>query len=125
MSETKFTEDHEWILMEDDEVGVVGITDYAQEQLGELVFVELPEVGTDWARGAEVAVIESVKAAGDVKAPVGGTVVAVNESLVDEPEKVNADPAGEGWIVRIRVSDPSELETLMDAEQYEAYIGTL
>ena len=125
MSETKFTEDHEWILMEDDEVGVVGITDYAQDQLGELVFVELPEVGTDWARGAEVAVIESVKAAGDVKAPVGGTVVGVNESLVDEPEKVNADPAGEGWIVRIRVSDPSELETLMDAEQYEAYIGTL
>ena len=125
MSETKFTEDHEWILMEDDEVGVVGITDYAQDQLGELVFVELPEVGTDWARGAEVAVIESVKAAGDVKAPVGGTVVGINESLVDEPEKVNADPAGEGWIVRIRVSDPSELETLMDAEQYEAYIGTL
>ena len=125
MSETKFTEDHEWILMEDDEVGVVGITDYAQDQLGELVFVELPEVGTDWARGAEVAVIESVKAAGDVKAPVGGTVVGVNEALVDEPEKVNADPAGDGWIVRIRVSDPSELETLMDAEQYEAYIGTL
>ena len=125
MSERKFTEDHEWILMEDDEVGVVGITDYAQDQLGELVFVELPEVGTDWARGAEVAVIESVKAAGDLKAPVGGTVVGVNESLVDEPEKINADPAGEGWIVRIRVSDPSELETLMDAEQYEAYIGTL
>lgn len=125
MSETKFTEDHEWILMEDDEVGVVGITDYAQDQLGELVFVELPDVGTDWERGAEVAVIESVKAAGDVKAPVGGTVVGVNEALVDEPEKINADPAGEGWIVRIRVSDPSELETLMDAEQYEAYIGTL
>ena len=125
MSETKFTEDHEWILMEDDEVGVVGITDYAQDQLGELVFVELPEVGTDWERGAEVAVIESVKAAGDLKAPVGGTVVGVNEALVDEPEKINADPAGEGWIVRIRVSDPSELETLMDAEQYEAYIGTL
>ena len=125
MSETKFTEDHEWILMEDDGVGVVGITDYAQDQLGELVFVELPEVGTDWERGAEVAVIESVKAAGDVKAPVGGTVVGVNEALVDEPEKINADPAGEGWIVRIRVSDPSELEMLMDAEQYEAYIGSL
>ena len=125
MSERKFTEDHEWILMEDDEVGVVGITDYAQDQLGELVFVELPDVGTDWERGAEVAVIESVKAAGDVKAPVGGTVVGVNEALVDEPEKINADPAGEGWIVRIRVSDRSELETLMDAEQYEAYIGTL
>ena len=125
MSERKFTEDHEWILMEDDEVGVVGITDYAQDQLGELVFVELPDVGTDWEQGAEVAVIESVKAAGDLKAPVGGTVVGVNEALVDEPEKINADPAGEGWIVRIRVSDPSELETLMDAEQYEAYIGTL
>ena len=125
MSEMKFTEDHEWILMEDDEVGVVGITDYAQDQLGELVFVELPEVGSEWSQGAEAAIVESVKAAGEVKAPVGGTVMEVNESLVDEPERVNADPTGEGWIIRMRVNDPEELETLMDAEQYEAYIGTL
>ncbi len=125
MSDMKFTEDHEWILMEDDEVGVVGITDYAQDQLGELVFVELPEVGSEWSRGAETAVIESVKAAGEVKAPVGGIVVEVNEALVDEPERVNADPTGEGWIIRMRVSDPEELETLMDAEQYETYVDTL
>ena len=125
MSDMKFTEDHEWILMEDDEVGVVGITDYAQEQLGDLVFVELPEIGSEWPRGAETAVIESVKAAGEVKAPVSGTVVEVNESLVDEPERVNADPTGEGWIIRMRVNDPEELEALMDAEQYEVYTGTL
>ena len=125
MSDMKFTEDHEWILMEDDEVGVVGITDYAQDQLGELVFVELPEIGSEWPRGAEAAVIESVKAAGEVKAPVGGTVVEVNESLEDEPERVNADPTGEGWIIRMRVNDPEELATLMDAEQYEVYVGTL
>ena len=125
MSEMKFTEDHEWILMEDDEVGVVGITDYAQDQLGELVFVELPEVGSECSQGAEAAVIESVKAAGEVKAPVGGTVVEVNESLVDEPERINADPTGEGWIIRMRVNDPEELQTLMDAEQYEAYVDKL
>ena len=125
MSEMKFTEDHEWILMEDDGVGVMGITDYAQDQLGELVFVELPEVGSEWPQGAEAAVIESVKAAGEFKAPVGGTVVEVNESLVDEPERVNADPTGEGWMIRMRVNDPEELETLMDAEQYEAYVDTL
>ena len=125
MSEMKFTEDHEWILMEDDDVGVVGITDYAQDQLGELVFVELPEVGSEWVQGAEAAVIESVKAAGEVKAPVAGTVIEVNESLEDEPERVNADPTGEGWIIRIRVNDPDELEALMDAEQYEAFVGAL
>ena len=125
MSDMKFTEDHEWILMEDDEVGVVGITDYARISSEELVFVELPEMGSEWPRGAEAAVIESVKAAGEVKAPVGGTVVEINESLVDEPERVNADPTGEGWIIRMRVNDPEELETLMDAEQYEVYVGTL
>ena len=125
MSEMKFTEDHEWILLEDDDVAVVGITDYAQDQLGELVFVELPEVGSEWVQGAEAAVIESVKAAGEVKAPVAGTVVEVNESLGDEPERVNADPTGEGWIIRIRVNDPDELEALMDAEQYEEFVGAL
>ena len=125
MSERKFSEDHEWILMEDDEVALIGITDYAQDQLGELVFVELPEVGSEWSQGAEAAVIESVKAAGEVKVPVGGTVVEVNETLVDEPETINAHPAGEGWIIRLRISDPSELEALMDAEQYEAYVATL
>ena len=125
MSAKKFTEDHEWILMEDEEVGVVGITDYAQDQLGELVFVELPEPGDEYPRGAEVAVVESVKAAGEVKAPVGGTVVEINETLGEEPERVNADPEGEGWILRLRVGDPAELEALMDAEQYRSWLDTL
>ena len=125
MSERKFTEDHEWILMEDEEVGLVGITAYAQDQLGELVFVELPEVGTAYSRGSETAVIESVKAAGDVKAPVSGTVIEINESLVDEPEKVNGDPTGEGWFIKLRVSDRSELDSLMDEDQYNKYIADL
>ena len=125
MSAKKFTEDHEWILMEDEEVGVMGITDYAQDQLGELVFVELPEPGDEVHQGAEVAVVESVKAAGEVKAPVGGTVVEINESLAEEPERVNADPEGEGWILRLRIGDPAELESLMDAEQYRSWLDTL
>ena len=125
MSEKKFTEDHEWILMEDDDIGLVGITDYAQDQLGELVFVELPEPGDECEQGVEVAVVESVKAAGEVKAPVGGTVVEINESLAEEPERVNADPEGEGWILRVRIGDPRELESLMDAEQYQSWLDTL
>ena len=125
MSAKKFTEDHEWILMEDEDIGVVGITGYAQDQLGELVFVELPEPGDEYHQGAEVAVVESVKAAGEVKAPVGGTVVEINESLAEEPERVNADPEGEGWILRLRIGDPTELESLMDAEQYRSWLDTL
>ena len=125
MSEMKFTEDHEWILMEDEEVGRVGITDYAQDQLGELVFVELPEVGGKYAQGSETAVIESVKAAGDVKAPVGGTVIEINGSLVDEPERVNDDPTGDGWFLRLRISDASELDGLMDEEAYRQYTAGL
>ena len=121
MSEMKFTEDHEWILMEDEDIALVGITDYAQDQLGELVFVELPEVGSQYSQGSETAVIESVKAAGDVKAPVSGTVLAVHESLIDEPEKVNADPTGEGWFFRLRITDPSELAGLMDEDAYGQY----
>lgn len=125
MSAKRFTEDHEWILMEDEDIGVVGITGYAQDQLGELVFVELPEPGDEYHQGAEVAVVESVKAAGEVKAPVGGTVVEINESLAEEPERVNADPEGEGWILRLRIGDPAELESLMDAEQYQSWLDTL
>ena len=125
MSEMRFTEDHEWILMEDEEVGIVGITDYAQDQLGELVFVELPEVGAEYSQGSETAVIESVKAAGEVKAPVGGTVVEINESLVDDPARVNGDPTGEGWFIKLRMADPSELEGLMDEEAYDAYVAAL
>ena len=122
MSDLWFTEDHEWVRIEDDGSAVVGITGYAQDQLGELVFVELPEVGAELDQGEEGAVIESVKAAGELKAPVSGTVTEVNESLVDQPGQVNADPLGDGWFFRIRVGDASELGGLMDEAAYRAYV---
>ena len=125
MSDIKFTEDHEWIRMEDDDTGVCGITDYAQDQLGELVFIELPEVGNEVSQGSETAVIESVKAAGELKAPVSGTIVEVNETLAEEPEIVNSDPQGDGWFIKIKVSDPSELEDLMDEDAYQQYVDGL
>ncbi|HEX9585180.1 MAG TPA: glycine cleavage system protein GcvH [Gammaproteobacteria bacterium] len=125
MSDYKFTEDHEWIRMEDDEIGVCGITEYAQDQLGELVFIELPEIGLEISQGSETAVIESVKAAGELKAPVTGTIVEVNEALADEPETVNSDPQGDGWFVKIKLSDPSELDGLMDEDAYQEYIDGL
>lgn len=125
MSDVKYTKDHEWILMEDDEIGVVGITDYAQDQLGELVYVELPEVDQEFDAGSDAVVIESVKAAGEVKAPVSGTIVEVNETLADEPEKVNSDPMGEGWFIKLRVNNASELEELMDEEDYKEYTEEL
>ncbi len=125
MSEIKFTEEHEWIRMEDDGSATVGITDYAQDQLGEIVFVDLPEVGAEVAPGVECAVIESVKAAGELKSPVGGTVVAVNEDLADAPETVNADPTGAGWIMRIQPSAEGELEGFMDEDAYAEFIASL
>ena len=125
MSDLWFTEDHEWIRIESDDEAVVGITDYAQEQLGELVFIELPEVGTELDQGAESAVIESVKAAGELKIPVSGTVTEINEALVDEPGQVNADPVGDGWFFRIRMRDVAELDALMDEEAYGDHIRTL
>lgn len=121
----KFTEDHEWIRLEDADTGVVGITDYAQDQLGEIVFIELPEEGEEVDQGSECAVIESVKAAGELKAPVSGTVTEVNASLVDEPEKVNGDATGDGWFMRIKLKDPSELDALMDESAYQTYVATL
>ena len=125
MSDLRFTEDHEWVRIEDGDVAVVGITDYAQDQLGELVFVELPEVGAELDQGEEGAVIESVKAAGELKLPIGGTVTEVNESLVDEPGQVNADPTGDGWFFRLRVKDASELDGLMDEAAYGAWLESL
>lgn len=125
MSDLRFTEDHEWIRIEEDDVAVVGITDYAQDQLGELVFVELPEVGAELDQGDEGAVVESVKAAGELKIPVSGTVTEVNESLVDEPGQVNADPMNDGWFFRIRLRDASELDGLMEEAAYETYLESL
>lgn len=122
MSELKFTEDHEWIRMAGDDTAVVGITDFAQNQLGDLVFVELPEIGKEVAQGEETAVLESVKAAAEVKAPVSGAVIEVNEALTDDPSKVNTDPTGEGWFFKLRISAPSELDGLMDEDAYNSFL---
>ena len=124
MNELKYTADHEWACLDQDIV-TIGITDFAQDQLGELVYVELPETGIEVNVGQEVVVIESVKAAGDVKSPVKGTVVEVNSALNDDPEKVNADPTGEGWFYRVRVASPSDLDKLMDEAAYQELKATL
>ena len=125
MQGLKHTEDHEWIRVEDDGTVTVGITDYAQDQLGEIVFVELPEVGADITQGDECAVIESVKAAGELKSPIDGTVVSVNETLGDAPETINSDPTGAGWIMRVQPSDTGQLDDLMDEDAYIEFIKTL
>ena len=124
MSDIRYTSDHEWARLEGLLV-TVGITDYAQDQLGELVYVELPAVGTAVNQGDDAAVIESVKAAGDVKSPVTGTIVEVNESLNDSPESVNDDPTGQGWFYQIEISDTSELENLLSETNYNALIAEL
>jgi len=120
MSTTKYTADHEWLRMEDDGSATVGITDHAQQQLGDLVFVELPEVGRELEQGEEAAVIESVKAAGEIKSPIGGTVTAVNEALADDPAAVNGDPFGEGWFYRLQPADAAQFDALLDADAYAA-----
>lgn len=117
---TKFTRDHEYIRI-DGQTGTVGITSYAQEQLGDIVFVELPTVGRKVKKGDEVAVVESVKAASEIYAPVSGTVLAINEALNDDPGLVNQDPAGSGWMFTIAVDMPAELDTLMDDAAYAAH----
>jgi len=117
----KYTEDHEWIRV-DGETATIGITAYAAEQLGDVVFVELPDVGKTLARGDDAAVVESVKAASEVYAPVSGEITAVNEALTDAPETVNAAAEGDGWFVKIKLSDTSELDGLMDADAYKAHV---
>lgn len=119
-----FTSDHEWMRVEGD-VATVGITDYAQAQLGDVVFAEAPEVGRVLEKGKEAAVVESVKAASDVYAPASGEVVEANAALADDPSLVNSDPEGAGWFFRIRLSDPSELAGMMDADAYKALVATL
>ena len=125
MSDLKYSEDHEWLLVNDDGSVTVGISDYAQRQLGDVVYVELPEPGRRVGKDEETAVVESVKAASDVKSPISGTIEAVNEALADEPEKVNADPLGEGWFLKLRPADAAEIETLMDQAAYESFIAGL
>jgi glycine cleavage system H protein len=123
MSDVKFTEDHEWISIDGD-VATVGITDFAQEQLGDVVFVDLPDAGTAVEKGGEVAVVESVKAASDIYAPVTGEVIEINADLEDEPTKVNQDAQGSGWFMKIKMSDASELDNLMDEAAYKAFAET-
>jgi glycine cleavage system H protein len=123
MSVMRYTEDHEWLRVDDGDIATVGITDHAQSQLGDLVTVELPALGKEVVKGAEVAVVDSVKAASEVMAPVSGSIVEVNETLASEPGIVNRDPTGEGWFFKIKMSDPAELDTLMDESTYNSLIG--
>jgi glycine cleavage system H protein len=118
--EFRYTKDHEWIRV-DGEVGVVGITEFAQSELGDVVFVELPEVGDQFDAGAEVGTIESVKAVSSLYSPVSGEIVEVNEALADKPELVNEDPHGDGWMMKVKLGDAGQVEELMSAEQYEEH----
>lgn len=119
-SELKYVASHEWLRMEDDGTITIGITDHAQEALGDIVYVELPDVGDTVAVDDEVAVVESVKAASDVYAPITGEVVAINEALEDDPEVINTDPYGEGWMYRIKPDNADDFDSLLSAEEYQA-----
>src|SRR4051812_37066067 len=124
MSQTRYTRDHEWVRLEGD-IATVGITDYAQGQLGDVVYVELPPVGKQVEQGGEAAVVESVKAASEVYAPISGEIVAANDDLSGEPARVNNEPTGGGWFFKVRVSDPSQIDALMDEAAYKAFVEGL
>jgi glycine cleavage system H protein len=121
MSDLRYSEEHEWVRVEGD-VATVGISDFAQEQLGDIVFVELPDVGAEIAAGDQVAVVESVKAASEVYSPVSGEIVEINDVIVEEPSGINGDAEGDGWFFKLKLSDPSELDDLMDPKAYAAFI---
>lgn len=125
MSDTRYTEDHEWARLEGDDTATVGITDFAQEQLGDIVFIELPTVGEAFDAGEELAVIESVKAAAELKSPLSGTVIEVNEELEDSPETVNMHPTEDGWFCRVKIQDTEEFEELMGSDEYSDYLSNL
>lgn len=116
----KYASSHEWVRLEDDGTITIGITEFAQEQLGDVVFIELPEVGTEVVLEQEIAVVESVKAASDIYAPMNGKIIAVNEKLVDSPELINDDPYGQAWFFKLEISDLSQLDDLLDADAYAA-----
>ena len=120
-----YTKEHEWLRREQDGSVTIGITDHAQGALGDLVYVELPEVGQDVDEGGEMAVVESVKAASDVYAPIAGNIVAINEELADDPEKINSDPYGDGWIVRMEPADGVDESELMSPSDYEEFVDAL
>jgi len=123
--DSKYAKSHEYVHFDEKEgVGTIGITDYAQKELGDVVFVELPQVGSELDAADELGSIESVKAVSELFSPVSGEVVEINEALADKPELVNTDPYGDGWMIKMRLSDPSEMDGLMTAEEYEEYIQT-
>ena len=124
MASVKYTEEHEWVRLDGD-VATIGITDYAQQQLGDVVFVEVPQVGRKVDKGESVAVVESVKAASDIFAPVSGEVVEANAALADSPGDVNAEPTGKGWFFKLRVADKAQLDGLMDEAAYDAFVKNL
>jgi glycine cleavage system H protein len=117
-NELRYLETHEWVRNEGEGIATIGITDHAQDSLGDVVFVELPEVGQVLSAGEEAGVVESVKAASDIYSPVSGEVIAINDALEDEPETINNSPYGDGWFFKIRMSDPAELDGLLDADGY-------
>ncbi|GAN82069.1 glycine cleavage system protein GcvH [Acidocella aminolytica] len=125
MSQVFYSKDHEWVAVGADGLATIGITDHAQQALGDIVFVELPEAGRSVAKGEACGVVESVKAASDVYAPLSGTVVEVNPSIVDEPAKVNAVAESDGWFFKLRLDDPAALSTLMDRAAYDEFLGKL
>jgi glycine cleavage system H protein len=122
MSAIRYTKDHEWVR-QDGDVAVIGITNYAQSQLGDVVYVELPEIGRKVEQGKEAAVVESAKAASEVYAPISGEGVEVNDAIVADPAKVNADAMGEGWFIKVRLADPKQLEALLDEQAYAAFVA--
>jgi len=124
MSDRRYTKEHEWVLLDGDTASI-GISDYAQEQLGDVVYVELPEAGAEFAEGAEIATVESVKAASEIYAPVAGEVVEVNGALDETPELVNSDPFGDGWFLKIKVTDAAAVAKLMDENAYKEYVESL
>lgn len=122
MSGTKFTESHEWVRLENDNVAVIGITDYAKEQLGDVVYVELPELQQEIKQREEVSIVESVKAASDIKSPVSGTVTEINEALSNDPSLANQHPMTDGWFYKVRLSNPAELDDLLSEDDYQSLL---
>ena len=125
MSEIRYTQDHEWVRVVSENIVEVGITDFAQDQLGDIVFIELPEVDISVDASDEIAVIESVKAAAELRSPVSGTVIEVNEELEDQPELVNENPTEDGWFCKLEMSSPEELDDLLDEDEYSEYVASL
>lgn len=125
MISARFSEDHVWVAIDDDGVATVGISDYAQEQLGDIVYVQLPDIGRDVVQGEEAVMIESVKTTGEVKCPIGGRVIEINDALAESPEKVNEAALDEGWLFKIEPADEAEYEDLMDSDDYDDFISSL